>query len=77
MGSRIYQWDPEVGGDWRRIADLEDDGITVSRIAVSPDGSTIAIVGHPLPEIEPEMELPVTPEVTPDVVLDVVPQGAP
>ncbi len=77
MGSRIYQWDPEVGGDWRRIADLEDDGITVSRIAVSPDGSTIAIVGHPMPEIEPEIELPVTPEVTPDVVPDVVPQGAP
>ena len=73
MGSRIYQWDPEVGGDWRRIADLEDDGITVSRIAVSPDGSTIAIVGHPLPEIE----LPVTPEVQAEVVPPGAPQGAP
>ena len=50
MGSRIYQWDPEVDVDWRRIADLEDMRVTVSRIAVSPDGSKIAIVGDPIPE---------------------------
>lgn len=55
LGSRIYQWDPEVDVDWRRIADLEDEGITVSRIAVSPDGSKIAIVGHPIPEVEPDL----------------------
>ena len=53
LGSRIYQWDPEVDGDWRRVADLADMGITVSRIAVSPDGSKIAIVGDPIPESEP------------------------
>ncbi len=52
--SRIYQWDPEeVGGDWRRIADLAEMGVTVSRIAVSPDGSKIAIVGDPIPDLEP------------------------
>ena len=54
MGSHIYQWDPEVDEDWRRIADLGDLLLTVSRIAVSPDGSKIAIVGAPIPEVEPE-----------------------
>ena len=54
MGSHIYQWDPEVDEDWRRIADLGDLLVTVSRIAVSPDGSKIAIVGAPIPEVEPE-----------------------
>ena len=53
LGSRIYQWDPEVDRDWRRVADVADMEITVSRIAVSPDGSMIAIVGHPIPELEP------------------------
>ena len=73
MRSRIYQWDPEVAGDWRRIADVEDTGITVSRITVSPDGSKIAIVGHLLPGIEPEVEA----QVVPEVELQVVPQGVP
>ena len=51
LESRIYQWDRElVNGDWSRIADLEDMKITLSRIAVSPDGSKVAIVGHPMPE---------------------------
>jgi hypothetical protein len=53
LGSRIYQWDPEVDRDWRRVADVSDMGITVSRIAVSPDGSMIAVVGDPIPELEP------------------------
>ena len=52
LGSRLYQWDPEVDSDWRRIADLADMGITVSRMAVSPDGSTIALVGDPIPDFE-------------------------
>ena len=51
-GSRIYQWDPELGGPWQSIADLEEIGVTVGRIAVSPDGSKIAIVGTPIPEPE-------------------------
>ena len=86
LGSRIYQWDPEVllnpGADvepdvnldprvntdprlnvdpqadarprvvqdWRLIADLEELEVTVSRIAVSPDGAKIAIVGEPVPD---------------------------
>ncbi len=52
-GTRIYQWDPEVDVDWRRVADLENLGVTVSHIAVSPDGSKIAIVGAPIPDFEP------------------------
>ena len=41
---------PRVVEDWRLIADLEDLGVTISRIAVSPDGSKIAIVGDPIPD---------------------------
>ena len=52
LGSRLYQWDPEVDSDWRRVADLADMGIAVSRIAVSPDGSTIALVGDPISDVE-------------------------
>ncbi len=54
LGSRIYQWDPDVDLDWRRVVDLEDTVLTVTRIAESPDGSKIAIVGDPIPEVEPE-----------------------
>jgi hypothetical protein len=75
--SRIYQWDPEVDGDWRRIADLEEFGITVSRIAVSPDGSKIAIVGHPMPEPEPQVEPQDPSEVVPQGVPEIVPPGVP
>ena len=58
LGSQIYQWDPEailepgsaprMIGDWRLVADLEDMEINISRLAVSPDGSKIAIVGAPI-----------------------------
>ena len=41
---------PRVVEDWRLIADLEDLGVTISRIVVSPDGSKIAIVGDPIPD---------------------------
>ena len=54
MGSHIYQWDPEVDEDWRRVADLGDLLVTVGRIAVSPDGSKIAIVGASIRDVEPE-----------------------
>ena len=53
MGSQIYQWDPELDVDWRRVADLEDTVLTVTHIAVSPDGTKIAIVGDPLPKEQP------------------------
>ena len=50
VGSRIYQWDPELDVDWRGVADLGDRVLTVTGIAVSPDGSKIAIVGDPIPD---------------------------
>lgn len=61
-GSAIYQWDPEqldptlldpgLSVGWRLVADLEDTGVTVSRISVSPDGTKIAVVGEPVTDIE-------------------------
>jgi hypothetical protein len=54
MSSQIYQWDPEVDVDWRLVADLEDTVLTVTGLAVSPDGSKIAIVGDPIPDVDPE-----------------------
>ena len=44
---RILQWDPEVDAGWRVMADLRHMNLTFSRIAVSPDGTKIAIVGMP------------------------------
>ena len=52
-GSRIYQWDSEVDEDWRLVADLGNRFVTVSGIAVSPDGSKIAFVADPIPDVEP------------------------
>jgi hypothetical protein len=45
-GSRLYQWRPGDQGDWHEVADLSHLGIEISRLAVSPDGSLIAIVGE-------------------------------
>ena len=55
IGSQIYQWDSEVDEDWRPVADLGEMFVAISRIAVSPDGSTIAIVGDPIPDVEPQV----------------------
>jgi len=46
---RVESPPPFVDG-WRPIADLEDMEISISRLAVSPDGSKIAIVGEPVPQ---------------------------
>ena len=53
VDSRIYQWDPELDVEWRPVANLDDTVLAVTRIAVSPDGSKIAIVGDPIPEEQP------------------------
>jgi hypothetical protein len=47
-GGQLFQWDPELDRTWRRVANLDQMGLTFSRIAVSPDGTKIAIVGQPL-----------------------------
>lgn len=44
-GSVLYTWDREAR-EWRQLADLSSAGLTLSRIAVSRDGTRIAIVGE-------------------------------
>lgn len=44
--SRLYAWTPGDEGDWEEIANLSELGINISRLAVSPDGTMIAIVGE-------------------------------
>jgi len=44
-GGRIYQYNPEVDEGWREIGDFSDTGLNFSRLAASPDGSRLAIVG--------------------------------
>ncbi len=46
-GGQILRWDPEVDADWRVMADLRHMNLIFTRIAVSPDGTKIAIVGMP------------------------------
>ncbi len=43
----VYAWRGEGGAGWSTIADFEAAHISVSRLAVSADGSQIAIVGEP------------------------------
>jgi WD40-like Beta Propeller Repeat len=43
-GGKLFQYNPEVDSTWREIADFGRQGLTLSRLAVSPDGSKIAIV---------------------------------
>lgn len=46
QGSALYGLDPAAGGEWTLLADLADEGIEdITRIAVSPDGRYIALVG--------------------------------
>jgi hypothetical protein len=45
-GSKLFVWSP--GGTWREVADLSSQGITrISRIAVTKDLKTLAIVAEP------------------------------
>jgi hypothetical protein len=44
--SRLYRWEPGSDG-WREVADLDADGVYgITRLAFSPDGGTLAIVGQ-------------------------------
>jgi len=42
---RVYAWRPGAA-DWSQITDLTPLGITITRMAVSPDGTRIALVGE-------------------------------
>ena len=43
-GTAIFQWNPELQENWRRVADFNYLEGPISRISVSPDGTKIAIV---------------------------------
>jgi hypothetical protein len=45
-GSRLLEWTPMKGGTWRQVADFTPLGLRVSRLAVSPNGEWIALVGE-------------------------------
>lgn len=45
QGSALFWLDPESGGGWSLLAELEGEGIRgITRIAVSPDGRRVAVV---------------------------------
>ena len=44
--SSLLAWKPGSGSEWTVVADFGDIGITISRLAVSPDGTHIAIVAE-------------------------------
>lgn len=49
-GSRLFAFDPATDTEWREVADLSAAGIAgITRLAVSPDGTRIAVVGEDAP----------------------------
>lgn len=46
-GSKLFMYDTLGEAEWKRVASLEEFGITnISRMAVSPDGKKFALVGE-------------------------------
>jgi len=49
-GSKLFQWRYIGGSDWEEVADFSAEGIEgISRLAVSPDGEWVAVVGERRP----------------------------
>jgi len=47
QGSKLFRWTPGESREWLEVADLETAGILgISRIAFSPEGRWIAVVGE-------------------------------
>ena len=45
-GSKLFRWSRIRGSDWEEVADFSDSGLqSISRLAVSPNGDWVAIVG--------------------------------
>ena len=44
QGKELYQWNPSLEDDWRKIAALSYLSGPISRMAISPNGNTIAVV---------------------------------
>ena len=49
QGKELYQWNPSLEDNWRKIADLSYLSGPISRIAISPNSSTIAVVVDAVP----------------------------
>lgn len=46
-GNKLYMYDTLGEGEWARVASLEEYGVkNISRMAVSPDGKKLAVVGE-------------------------------
>lgn len=46
-GAKVFRWCPGCGEGWWPVADLAEHGIeTITRMAISPDGSTLAFVAE-------------------------------
>ena len=45
-GGSIFQWNPDLAEGWQLVADLSSMSLEFSRLAVSPDGTKIALVGQ-------------------------------
>lgn len=46
-GNNLYKFSPNIDSNWIKISSLEEYGIeNITRIAISPDGNKIAIVGE-------------------------------
>jgi hypothetical protein len=45
-GSVVYAWTPGLADGWEAVADFANLRLTITRLAVSPDGSQIALVGE-------------------------------
>ena len=46
QGAKLFRWTVDGVSEWRELADLTSAGVTgISRIAVSPEGDRIAVVG--------------------------------
>jgi hypothetical protein len=49
-GTKLLQWNPARDRVWREVADFSGRGLEVTRLAVSPAGDRLALVGQSLPE---------------------------
>jgi dipeptidyl aminopeptidase/acylaminoacyl peptidase len=48
QGGKLLVCDPQTDAAWKQVADLEGAGVSaITRLAVSPDGNSLALVGIP------------------------------
>jgi hypothetical protein len=50
-GTKLHRWSPNSENGWQLVADLNELGLQdVTRVAVSPDGKRLVVVGLPKEE---------------------------